>query len=175
MNDYINNILNSPDFKTLVYWAMPSNITFPYNDMESFDDLVHEVKVSIFNNLHDKEPKELAHTTIIVNHTRWVFGDQGRLHKRKNNVNIGDVDFLDEVVIDKHSSSLYNDIDNKDLYDKIVRPLKSNRRAFEIFEGRLKGDKLTDLGKKHGVSKERCRQIYFKTIERLREDYANRL
>ena len=173
MNDYINNILNSPDFKTLVYWAMPSNITFPYNDMESFDDLVHEVKVSIFNNLHDKEPKELAHTTIIVNHTRWVFGNQARYQNRKHNVS--NVNFLDETVIDKNSSSSYEDIDNKDLYDKITGPLKSDKRNYQIFEGRLKGERLVDLGKKFGVSKERCRQIYFKTIERLREDYANRL
>jgi RNA polymerase sigma factor (sigma-70 family) len=167
----LNELLEHSDFRNLVaFYIGRKNIVFPYFSINSFEDLVHEVRVSIFVNIRTRPHKlQLAHTTLIINHTAWVLMSSApdNRNKKKELKTI----CLNEKV--EWSNLLYRD--NHSLIDSDVYLSKLTPRFRAVLMASCTGGfTLEEIGKQYGggVSQERVRQIRDKALEKIRENFA---
>ena len=166
----LNELLEHSDFKNLVgFYVNRKGILFPYFSIDSFEDLVHEVRVSIFSNIRTRLHKlEFAHTTLIINHTAWVImGVAPDNANKKQSIKM--VPLTDAV---EWRMLLYEN--NEYLVDSDVYLSRLSPRFKAILmDGCMSGFTLKEVGKKYGgISKERVRQIREKALEKIREDFV---
>lgn len=155
----IEDILNRPDFETLVCFASRGM-------RHCVEDLVHEVRVSIFTNLHYR-PIMLSHSTVIVNHTHFVIKESRKpkwyeRHRAESRPT-------------EHS---YTDrgqevCDARDEWEYLKRCPFVDQKDYETLLKRFEGFTLAELGSRDKISAERVRQICEDRLSKVRSYYLS--
>lgn len=158
------DVLGEKEFKRLVYFAYRKlNIKLPNKFVHSFEDLLHEVRVSIFQDMRMRK-HALATTTIIVNHTRFVLFGHGV--SKKKQLTIEQKIPLDEFVTRDQTDRQRRE-NRLTLVNQIINTLSPRYR--EIIRLRMNGRKLHEIGSQFNLSKERVRQIESRAIAQIKE------
>jgi DNA-directed RNA polymerase specialized sigma24 family protein len=157
----LNDVLNSPDFEKLVRFASCGK---KYN--LEFNDLVHEVRVSIFNNMHYR-PVILSPSTIIVNHTHFVIKES---HKQKwYEKHRAESSPTEHSYADRGQEIC----DARDEWDFLKRCPFVDQKDYGTLLKRFEGFTLAELGSRDKISPERVRQICEDRLAKIRNYYAS--
>lgn len=156
------DIIELEDFPRMVRWATSSSIHFPYYSIKTFQDLVHEVRVSIFISMTGKPDNGLKATTIIKNHTKWVLCNEARRSKYMKNSTVS----IDNIEIINWRNKL--SVESKDLYETVMGSDFLSPKEKRMLDAHLNGDFLKDLSAKFNLSQERCRVINLRSLKLIK-------
>lgn len=153
-------ILDRPDFNNIVKFALKR---FRLKSPLNIEDLSHEVKVSIFSNMRNREVP-LAETTIICYHTRWVV-------KRKWKVCLPTVSLPKDVP--STESSTFNRVDEVDEAEYLLDCPLINPDDVSLLLSIAGGKSCAEIAKELGVKRQNINEIYHNRINKVRKYYEN--
>lgn len=158
----LNEFLETKDFKRIV--VKVGNKFFGPLRFDA-DDFLHEVRISMFLNLRNKEINA-CWTTITYNHVRYT---ALRLLKEKTKKQHIPKKISREFI----GNSFQSEVDNRDFMVEALNTRGLTTREKTMLKLKLEGKTLDEVGLQFSCSKERVRQITNDAITKIKrsKDY----